>query len=287
MNRYATSKIRKVTPLPQHSAWWDWRNVTMEEMKCFHGVLLNMALQKCKNLEDLFSREWLQSSNFFRDCFSRERFLQIFWALHVSNPTSATYVNSQVQSRLSKVSNVLNYLSGMFLEIYRPYQYLAADESTVTFKGRVLFKMYNPQKPTKWGLRVYVILDSSNGYICNLIPYFGAVTTKSLICAHLNFSERIVLQLLANIRNATGQSGYHLYTGRFYTSVASADELLKQNMHLTGTIQASRKNLPAAIKKGALHRRKYEIKCLHNKKLMVLAWQDKRTVLMLSTKANK
>ncbi|XP_049772357.1 piggyBac transposable element-derived protein 1-like [Schistocerca cancellata] len=244
-NRYATSKIRKVTPLPQHSTWWDWRNVTMEEMKRFH------------------------------DCFSHRQFMQIFWALHVYNLTSATHVNIQVQSRLSKVKNVLNYLSGTFLEIYQPYQYLAADESTVSFKGHVLFKMYNPQKPTKRGLRVYLISDSANGYICSLIPYFGAVTTELLICPHLNFSEKIVLHLLANIINATGQSWYHLYTGCFYTSVALADELLKQNMHLTGMIQANRKNLPAAIKKGALCLRKHEIKCLCNNKMMVLALQDK------------
>jgi hypothetical protein len=33
-------------------------------------------------------------------------------------------------------------------------QYLSADESTVNFKGHVVFKMYNPQKPREWGLLI-------------------------------------------------------------------------------------------------------------------------------------
>lgn len=102
---------------------------------------------------------------------------------------------------------------------------------------------------------------------------FGCCNNRVMICPHLNFPERIVLQGI-------------IYTDHFYTSVALADELLKQNMHLTGTIQANHKYLPAAIKKGALHLTKHVIKCLCNNKIMVLAWKDKRTVLMLSTKVN-
>jgi hypothetical protein len=51
------------------------------------------------------------------------------------------------------------------LEFYSPTQYLSADESTVNFKGCMVFKMYNPQKPTKWGLSTYVIADSTNGFV--------------------------------------------------------------------------------------------------------------------------
>ncbi|XP_049787883.1 piggyBac transposable element-derived protein 3-like [Schistocerca cancellata] len=217
-------------------------NVTQEEMKYFHGVLLSMDLQKCKSLQDLFSREWLQYSDFLSD--NSCKFAEYFMLL---------------------TQRVLHMSALRFSRS----EYLAADESTVSFKSRVLFKMYNTQKPTKWGLRVFVISDSSNGYICNL-----------------NFSERVVPHLLADIRNATGQSDYHFYTNHSYTGVALAEELLKQNVHLTGMIQANCKSLLAAIKKGALRLKKHEIKCLSSNKNMVLAWHDKQTVLLLSTKAN-
>lgn len=84
--------------------------------------------------------------------FSRKRFFQIFWCLHVSHPTSAVDFNlsKQVRTRLSKVKDVLDYLENRFLEYYSQRQNLSADESTVSFKGHVLFKMYNKNKQTKW-----------------------------------------------------------------------------------------------------------------------------------------
>lgn len=77
-----------------------------------------------------------------------------------------------MHSRASKVKNIVDYVGTKFLEVYKPTKYLSADESTVSFKGRVVFKMYNPQKPTKWGLRLYVLADSTNGYVSVIIPYY-------------------------------------------------------------------------------------------------------------------
>ena len=38
----------------------------------------------------------------------------------------------------------------------------------------------NPQKPTKWGLRVFVLSESDNGYISYFESYFGKTPTESL-----------------------------------------------------------------------------------------------------------
>jgi hypothetical protein len=76
--------------------------------------------------------------------------------------------------------------------------------------------MYNPQKPTKWGLHVYVIADSTNGY-------YGSTTTRSLMHPELTFTSRIVLELMSKAQNITHEKVYHPYTDRFYT-----------NLHLAG-----------------------------------------------------
>ena len=41
----------------------------------------------------------------------------------------------------------------------------------VGFKGRLSTPM--PQKPTKWGLKAYVLADSTTGYMYNWILYTG------------------------------------------------------------------------------------------------------------------
>jgi len=53
----------------------------------------------------------------------------------------------------------------MSVDYFQPGLNIAIDESTIAFKGRFSGKMYNPMKPTKWVLRVYVLADSATGYI--------------------------------------------------------------------------------------------------------------------------
>jgi hypothetical protein len=168
------------------------------------------------------------------------------------------------------------------LEFYSPTQYLSAGESTVNFKGCVVFKMYNPQKPTKWGLCIYVIADSTNGYVCGLIPYYGSITTKSLMHPEL-FTSRIVVELISKVQNVTHEKGYHLYTDKFYTNLDLARELLKRKVHLTGTIQQNREGVPKQMKKKTSKLRKHKVVAYRKEdKYLALAWKDKRVVTMPS-----
>jgi hypothetical protein len=65
-------------------------------------------------------------------------------------------------------------------ELCSPVQALSADESVIKFKGRVGFRICNPQKPTRWGLHIPVIADSTNGYGFGLNCYVS-ITAKSLM----------------------------------------------------------------------------------------------------------
>jgi hypothetical protein len=48
--------------------------------------MLNMARHVKCSIKDFFSRQWLDSSWFYMDIFSRKRFLQLYWDLHDSPP---------------------------------------------------------------------------------------------------------------------------------------------------------------------------------------------------------
>jgi hypothetical protein len=53
-----------------------------------------------------------------------------------------------------------------------------------------IFKIYNPQKLTKGGLRIYVIADSTNGYVFGLIPCYGSTTTKKFDAPRANIYQQ-------------------------------------------------------------------------------------------------
>lgn len=81
--------------------------------------------------------------------FKGRNFLQLFWGLHVSCAPRAETPDTQMLSEASKVKTVIDYVESKCLEFYILMQYLSADESSVSFKGHIVFKMYNPQKPTE------------------------------------------------------------------------------------------------------------------------------------------
>lgn len=145
-NEYPNEKINRKRPLQQFSIWHTWRDVTVTEMKALIGVILNKALNPKPEIVDYFSQDWLSKMPFFIDVFPRTRFLQIFWILHL--PTNATE-----NAPGSKTNYVANYIMNKCRH-FIPNQKIAIDESTVGFKGRLMWKCYNPQKPTKWGLRL-------------------------------------------------------------------------------------------------------------------------------------
>jgi hypothetical protein len=55
-----------------------------------------------------------------------------------------------------------------------PDEYIAIDEGMIPFNGSIPFKVFNPDKPTKWGLKEYIICDAATAYSLQIILYYGA-----------------------------------------------------------------------------------------------------------------
>lgn len=256
------------------------------EMKSFLGVVLNMGLNPKPSIADYFANDWLYKQPFFSDIFSRDRFHQIFWTLHVSSKDP----NARTRSRRDKISNIVVHLQEKFMEYFVPPYELSLDESTISFKGKIYFKQYNPKKPIKWGLKVFVLSDSRTGYIYTFEPYYGAITNEILPHPDMLFTSRIVLLLAERLRNKCGdRCGFHIYTDRYYTSLKLAQELRNIRIHLTGTVMSNREGCPSGIAKGQLKNRlkKHDVLTyVHKDDVMVLVWRDVRDVVMLSSYHN-
>jgi hypothetical protein len=79
-------------------------------------------------------------------------------------------------------------------------------------------------------------------------------------------------------------SGYHVYTDRYYTSLQLAEELLGMKMVTTGTVMPSSKEMPEPLKENKIIKmRQGDVQSFRKSDKLVLAWRDKRTVMILST----
>jgi hypothetical protein len=63
-----------------------------------------------------------------------------------------------------KVRDFLNNMNLRFQKYYNPGEYFTIDEGMIPFNGRVHFKVFNPDKPTKWGIKEYILCDAVKSY---------------------------------------------------------------------------------------------------------------------------
>ncbi|XP_071318657.1 piggyBac transposable element-derived protein 4-like [Trachinotus anak] len=120
--------------------------------------------------------------------------------------------------------------------IYHPRQHLAVDERMVGTKARLSIKQYMKAKPTKWGLKFFVLADM-NGYTIDFMLYTG----KSKWASGKGLSFDVVAGL-AN-KDYLG-SGYTIYMDNFYTSPLLFRHLRQQGFGACGTYRQGRVGVP-------------------------------------------
>ena len=62
--------------------------------------------------------------------------------------------------RLYKVRKLLDIICPKFESAYTTHQEVSIDEAMIPFQGRLSFKQYMKDKPTKWGIKAFVLCDA-------------------------------------------------------------------------------------------------------------------------------
>jgi len=88
--------------------------------------------------------------------------------LHFSNN-----MQQPIGERMFKVDCVRSKLVKKFKSTFRPLQNLCIDKSLLLFKGRLLFKQYNPKKRSQLGIKTFVTCDCTSCFVLDVLPYVG------------------------------------------------------------------------------------------------------------------
>ncbi|XP_063757603.1 piggyBac transposable element-derived protein 4-like [Eleginops maclovinus] len=244
-----------------------WEPVTIVEMKTFVGLCLAMGIIELPLRRDF----WRQKKWLFRttipQAMSRDRFAIIWRYLHLQDNDA---IDVDRTDKLWKVRWYLDYLKDRFQELYEVNGFVSVDESMVKFKGRLSFRQYLPLKPTKWGIKVWVMAESSTGYVSNFQVYTGRKAGGS----EKGLAHRVVMDL------ARPYFGSHLsiYMDNFYSGVPLFEDLSAHGLDACGTIRSNRKGIPTKL--AAMARHQYTVR--QKDDLTFCAWQDTKAVLVLS-----
>ena len=147
----------------------------------------------------------------------------------------------------------------------------------IPFKGRLAFKQYMKAKPTKWGIKVFVLADATNGYIRTFQIYTG----KSLEDGNssVGLCTKVVLDLMSGLEG----SGLHLYTDNYYTSPSLYLHLCNRGINACGTARPNRIGFPKELLTKATNSNRGFVDFRSNGPLLATIWVDKRSIYFLST----
>ncbi|XP_015769863.1 PREDICTED: piggyBac transposable element-derived protein 4-like [Acropora digitifera] len=154
----------------------------------------------------------------------------------------------------------------------------------VKSRHRSGLRQYIRDKPTKWGIKYWVLTDSSNAYVVDFNIYAGKAEGG---ISQYGLGYDVVRKLMLDYE---GQ-GYHLFCDNFYSSITLAHHLYERGILYTGTILETRRDFPASLKGGKEWAKKKDrgaMRWERDPPVLALQWLDNKVVSIVSTfaKAN-
>jgi len=224
-----------------------WDPISIQDLEAYLGFNILMGINLLPSLEDYWKKNPVYHYAPVSDHISRDRFTEISRYLHFVDNSTLLPRTSPAYDRLGKVRPVLDHLQSRFSAVFTPAQDLAIDEAMIKFQGRSSMKQYMPMKPTKRGIKVWVLADSTNGYFSRLEVYTGKKGNRT----EHNLGSRVVKELTSDFQN----KWHHVFFDNFFTSKALLCDLEAVGLYGCGTARKDRKHFPADLKKAILHTR--------------------------------
>ena len=280
-NLYAEQHIDRGNLSP-NSRFSSWTPVTDSEVKNFFSLIICMGLVHKTHIEKYWSTSPVNNTPYFSARMPRDRFLCILYNLHL--------VNNELDDRtdpLFKVRPMISHTSETFSSVYTPEEYLSFDEATCPWKWRLRFKVYNPAKPCKFGIKLFQACEAQSGYCCGYDVYAGkGAPSAGDLCEALDLdpgltqTTKIVIGVLAKC--GLLEAGYRVFMDNYYTSPELFTELDLLGTYACGTLRVNRKGVPDAVKRKRKLQQN-EVIYRRNGNILAIKFHDKRDVHMIST----
>jgi hypothetical protein len=128
-------------------------------------------------------------------------------------------------------------------------------------------------KPDKYGIKIWLLVDVKTNYCVNQIPYLGRDEERGAEPV----SQHVVKKLVERIKG----SGYNVTADNFFSSAPLAKYLLAKKITYVGTVRKSSRSLPQDLSRLTLHQSEF----YKSEDVLLVNYQCKATnnVLLMST----
>lgn len=247
-------------------------NLTPLDLEKFIGLLFLRGAMNQRNfpLESLWSTTIGCSA--FNRTLPRDRMRAIKKLIRFDNRANRRE-NLEVD-KFALMSFVLNKFVENCQKSYRPGISLTVDEQLFPTKARCRFTQYMPQKPDKFGIKFWLLVDVDTKFCLNVIPYLGRDEERQD-----SLGTHVVMKLMDPFLG----KGHNVTSDNFFTNMDLAQRLLQRNTTITGTIRSNRRELPPPTiiplhtsefyQSGEVHLTRYQAK--KKKTVQILSTQHK------------
>ena len=289
-NQYAQIQIEKKHRTKPDYVDNEWSldgsdNITQEELWAYFGSCIIMSVNPARQLRHIFSSDQYINNSGIRSVFTLKRFTKISNYLCVSDKSMEPPRDSEHFDKLYKIRPVVEQLNKLFPKYWHYSGHICVDEITVKMRSCDHVRQYLPQKPSKWGWKVWSCCDSDSPhspYLLSFIPYLGKKYTK---VSKYGLYFDVVNELTKPMRG----SNVRLYTDSAYSSIRTFSYLKKHSIYSTGTVRMNSVGLHPSVKTPPKKMARGSHKIFqdeNDRNISCCLWMDTKPVWFISTESD-
>ena len=213
----------------------EWKHLTQVELNAYFGLLFLAGIFRSagKATEEL----WHATDGHMIICavMSRERFKDISRILRFDDKDTRSA--RRRNDRLAPIRDVFDLWVKMLSKSFVSFESVTTDEQLIPFRGCCSLRQYMKSKPAKYGIKLWVLYDSSTSYALNVQVYTGRAAGQP---SEKDQGEWVVHDMVEVVKG----TDRNVTTDNFFTSVPLARALLAKKLSLVGTLHKNKSEIP-------------------------------------------
>lgn len=220
----------------------DAKPTSLTEMRAFVGLLIVIGVNRSgrQNLKDFWDNSIGMGTELIYLTMSINRFRFLLRSVRFDDIRDRH--QRQDVDKLAAIRSIIEAMRRHCLEYYTPSENLTLDEQLVAFRGRCRFIMYLPNKPAKFGIKIFMVVDTKCPYIYNFEVYCGEQPEGQFHISNkvADVTKRLLEPLIHMGRNVTMDN--------WFTSYPVALQLLEKRITVVGTLKSNKPEIPSNFK---------------------------------------
>jgi hypothetical protein len=254
-----------------------WDETNAEEIRCFIALLIYFGLVKLDVVEKYWSTKSLYHGLWARKILSRQRFKALMTFLHIADPAS-----ENPEDTVCNIESFVKLFKNQCKSLYQPTQNMTVEERMVGSGDKPgIYRRYRrADTTTRSGIKLWVLGDTSNGFIVDFNIYIGKSAYGEVSENGLGYD--LVMKLATPYLN----QGYHLYLQKCFTSFKLVSDLFSNGTPSTGVVSVGKVGFPTSLSDVKEWARTVEFGDMRWERLsniLTLQWLDHQPISILTT----